>query len=139
MGITLVVYKRKTKYRAENILSDLHLRSSSQISIPIILNFSKPSRQVNNLLLHHILRDLNFQASCTRTRTNLLQVCKQHYFLECHFSSVCNRCGKEGHMSIICKRHLDSITSGRGLIFLQHHWKLVQKVQCLPLQLLKVQ
>jgi hypothetical protein len=39
MGITLVVYKRKTKYRVENILSDLHLRSSSQISIPIILNF----------------------------------------------------------------------------------------------------
>ncbi|KAJ1256807.1 hypothetical protein BS78_K304000 [Paspalum vaginatum] len=34
---------------------------------------------------------------------------KPHHSSECHFTRVCNRCGKDGHMSIVCKRNPDSI------------------------------
>jgi len=34
---------------------------------------------------------------------------KSHHSSECHFNGACNRCGKDGHMGIVCKRNPNSI------------------------------
>ncbi|KAJ1276135.1 hypothetical protein BS78_05G191000 [Paspalum vaginatum] len=34
---------------------------------------------------------------------------KPHHLSECRFTRACNRCGKDGHMGIVCKRNPDSI------------------------------